>query len=106
MVEWQFLKLKEKGLLTQGRHPVGWCPNDNNAVGQHDTKHDVQPEIEEVTAVKFKDAGSNAFFACATYRPETLYGVTNLFVNENVEYVLARFKRQEPITSQRMLQRC
>ncbi len=89
LVEWQFMKLKEKGLLTQGRHPVGWCPNENNAVGQHDTKHDVQPEIEEITVVKFRDAASGAFFACATYRPETLYGVTNIFVGENVDYVIA-----------------
>ena len=25
MVEWQFMRLKEKGYLTQGSHPVGWC---------------------------------------------------------------------------------
>ena len=31
MVEWQFSKLKEKGFLTQGTHPVGWCTNDGNA---------------------------------------------------------------------------
>jgi leucyl-tRNA synthetase len=89
LVEWQFAKLKEKGLLTQGRHPVGWCTNENNAVGQHDTKHDVHPEIEEMTVVKFKDSGSGAFFACATYRPETLYGATNIFIGEGVEYAIA-----------------
>ena len=89
MVEWQFIKLKEKGYLKQGRHPVGWCPKDNSPVGQHDTRHDVQPELEELVAIKFKDSASDVYFACATYRPETLYGVTNLFVNENVEYVLA-----------------
>ena len=81
-VEWQFQKLKEKGYITKGKHPIGWCTNESNAVGQHDTKHDVQPEIEEITAVKFKDAISDVFFGCATYRPETLYGVTNIFVNE------------------------
>ncbi len=89
MVEWQFQKLKEKGYLVQGTHPVGWCTNEDNAVGQHDTMHDVQPDIEEVTAIKFKDKDSDAYFICATYRPETLYGVTNLFVNESVEYVVA-----------------
>ena len=89
LVEWQFKELKEKGLLNQGRHPLGWCTNENNAVGQHDTKHDVQPEIEALTVVKFKDSAANVFFACATYRPETLYGVTNLFVGEQVDYVIA-----------------
>jgi leucyl-tRNA synthetase len=35
------------------------------------------------------------FFSCTTYRPETLYGVTNLFVNEDIEYVLARFNNRD-----------
>ncbi len=89
MVEWQFLKLKEKGLLVQGKHPVGWCPNEGNAIGQHDTKDSADPEIEEMTVIKFKDSESDAFFPCATYRPETVYGVTNLFVNDKEEYVVA-----------------
>jgi leucyl-tRNA synthetase len=94
-VEWQFLNMKEKGLLTKGRHPVGWCPNDNSVVGQHDTKHDVQPEIEAVTAIDFEEENGDAFFSCSTYRPETLYGVTNLFVNEKIAYVLARFNNRD-----------
>lgn len=88
-VEWQFYKLKEKGYITRGKHPIGWCTNENNAVGQHDTKHDVQPEIEQITVVKFKDTSSDVFFGCATYRPETLYGVTNIFVNDKARYVVA-----------------
>ena len=46
MVEWQFARLNDAGLLKQGSHPVGWCPNEGNAVGQHDTKGDAEPEIE------------------------------------------------------------
>ncbi|MEM3199161.1 MAG: leucine--tRNA ligase [Candidatus Micrarchaeaceae archaeon] len=87
MVEWQFQKLKEKGLLVQGRHAVGWCPNEGNPVGQHDTNHDVQPEIEEIIAIKFKDKNSDTYFPCGTYRPETIYGVTNLFINKKAKYV-------------------
>ena len=89
-IEWQFKNLIEKGHIVKGKHPIGWCTNENNAVGQHDTKHDVHPEIELLTAVKFKDAESDAYFACTTYRPETLYGVTNIFVNESVDYVVAK----------------
>ncbi|HIH50140.1 MAG: leucine--tRNA ligase [Candidatus Micrarchaeaceae archaeon] len=88
-VEWQFYKLKEKGYITRGKHPIGWCTNEKNAVGQHDTRHDVQPEIQQVTVVKFKDPSSGIFFGCATYRPETLYGVTNIFVNGKARYVIA-----------------
>ncbi len=89
MVEWQFSKLNEKKLLVTGEHPVGWCPNEGNAVGQHDTKGDVQPEISKLVAIKFKDSGSDKYFACATYRPETVYGVTNLFINPKAQYVIA-----------------
>jgi leucyl-tRNA synthetase len=90
LVEWQFLKLKELGYLKQGSHPVGWCTNDNSAVGQHDTKHDVQPEIESMFVIKFKDQAEDISFACATLRPETIDGVTNIFVGEKVQYVVAK----------------
>jgi leucyl-tRNA synthetase len=88
-VEWQFFKLKEKGYITKGKHPVGWCTNEQQAVGQHDTKHDVQPEIEQITVVKLKDKDSDIYFGCATYRPETIYGVTNIFINKNGKYLVA-----------------
>ncbi len=90
MIEWQFMRLKEKGYLTKGTHPVGWCTNENNAVGQHDTMHDVQPKIEEVVAIKFKDSASNVYFPCTTYRPETIYGVTNIFIKEDATYVIVQ----------------
>ncbi len=93
-IEWQFSILNKKGYLVKGKHPVGWCTNENNAVGMHDTKHDVEPEIEKETAIKFKIDGEDAFIACATYRPETLFGVTNLFVNENSKYALCRINDQ------------
>ena len=87
-IEWQFGILNERGFLVKGKHPVGWCPKDGNAVGMHDTKHDVEPEIEEQVAVEFGVDGEDARLACVTYRPETLFGVTNVFVNEHAVYVL------------------
>ncbi|MGC8710713.1 MAG: leucine--tRNA ligase [Candidatus Micrarchaeia archaeon] len=89
-IDWQFGILASKGLLVQGKHPVGWCPNEGNPVGAHDTKHDVDPEIEKETAIKFKVVGEDASFACSTYRPETIYGATNVFVNDKAEYVKCR----------------
>ena len=35
-VTWQFNKLKEKGYVKKGKHPVVWCPKDNLPVGDHD----------------------------------------------------------------------
>ncbi|MEM0202023.1 MAG: class I tRNA ligase family protein, partial [Candidatus Micrarchaeaceae archaeon] len=57
MVEWQFHHLMDSGYLVKGNHPVGWCDNEKNAVGQHDTKGDVQPEIEKMFMVKFQVKG-------------------------------------------------
>ncbi len=95
LIEWQFDILNKKGYLIKGKHAVGWCPNENNAVGMHDTKHDVEPEIEAETAVKFKVDGEDAYLICATYRPETISGVTNLFVNQDSKYALCRIAGQE-----------
>lgn len=94
-VEWQFGILHELGFLTQGAHPVGWCPNENNAVGMHDTKHDMEPEIEEQTAIRFKVEGEDASVLCATYRPETIFGVTNIFVDEKAKYSLCKIAGKE-----------
>ncbi len=89
-IQWQFRKLKELGFIVKGSHPVPWCPRDNNAVGGHDTKGEIDPEIEEVVAVLFPFR--DGFIATATYRPETIYGVTNLWANPKAEYVLAESK--------------
>lgn len=85
-ITWQFHKLHERGYLTKGRHPVGWCPRCDNAVGQHDTKGDIEPEIAEITLIKFE--GDSIVLPTATYRPETVFGVTNIWVNPELEYVI------------------
>ncbi|VVB98088.1 Leucine--tRNA ligase [uncultured archaeon] len=91
-IEWQFHKLKELGYLKTGEHPVPWCPSDNNAVSAHDTKGDIDPEIEDVTAVKF--AYEDGSIIASTYRPETLFGVTNLWVNPDADYVKAEYGKE------------
>jgi len=87
-IVWQYTKLREKGLITKGTHPVGWCPKHNMPVGMHDTKNDVEPEIEEFTLILFRHG--EEFFPAATLRPETVFGVTNLWVNPDATYVRVR----------------
>ena len=96
-VSWQFRTLLKKGLIIQGSHPVGWCPKDGNPVSQHDTIGDVEPAFNEYTIIKFKleeDADNSGLcriiIPIATLRPETIYGVTNLWINPKIEYVKAR----------------
>jgi leucyl-tRNA synthetase len=86
-IEWQFHKLAEKGYITRGSHPVGWCPKDGNPVGQHDTVGDVEPEIGEYTLVKFDLDGYT--IPTATLRPETVFGITNVWINPDAKYVKA-----------------
>jgi leucyl-tRNA synthetase len=88
-IEWQFRKLLELGFIKKGSHPVGWCPSDGNPVGQHDTRGDVEPEIEEFVLIKFQfDDGY--YLPTATLRVETVFGVTNVWVNPEADYVRAR----------------
>ena len=83
-IEWQINTLKEKNLIIQGSHPVGWCPKDQNPVSQHDTLGDVEPDFTEYILIKFKFG--DYIIPTATLRPETLFGVTNLWVNPDINY--------------------
>jgi len=97
-IEWQFRKLHEKGYIKRGSHPVGWCPRDGNPVGQHDTQGDVEPEIGEFTLIKFKH--DDWILPTATLRPETIFGVTNIWVNPKAIYVKALVDGEKWIISQ------
>ena len=96
-IEWQFRKLKEKNLVIQGTHPVGWCPKDQNPVSQHDTQGDVEPSFTEYTIIKFKY--DNYILPTATLRPETIFGVTNLWINPNVTYDIVKVDNESWIIS-------
>ena len=87
-ISWQFRNLRKKGLIVQGSHPVGWCPHDQNPVSQHDTIGDIEPELIEYVLVKFKFE-EQYVIPTATLRPETIFGVTNLWINPNIKYVIA-----------------
>ncbi|MEM2970980.1 MAG: leucine--tRNA ligase [Candidatus Bathyarchaeia archaeon] len=96
-IEWQFEKLRQKGYIKRGSHPVGWCPKCGNPVGQHDTKGDVEPEIGEFTLIKFRL--EDLIFPTATLRPETVFGVTNIWLNPKATYVKAVVDGEEWIIS-------
>ncbi|MFB5598199.1 MAG: leucine--tRNA ligase, partial [Nitrosopumilaceae archaeon] len=83
-IEWQINTLREKNLIIQGSHPVGWCPKDQNPVSQHDTLGDVEPDFTEYILIKFKF--DDFIIPTATLRPETIFGVTNLWVNPQTNY--------------------
>jgi len=96
-IEWQFRKLREGGLVVQGTHPVGWCPKDQNPVSQHDTLGDVEPSFTEYVVIKFRLG--DRILPTATLRPETIFGVTNIWINPAVTYEVVRVDGEEWIVS-------
>ena len=86
-VRWQFRRLKEKGLVQLGKHPVIWCPKDAAPIGDHDRLEGEGVQPVEFTLLKFPFAQS--YLVAATLRPETVFGQTNLWIDPKVAYVNA-----------------
>lgn len=85
-VIWQYNKLRAKGYVTRGTHPVVWCPRDQSPTGDHDRVQGEGVTWEEYTLVFFKIYGEDVYLPAATFRPETIYGVTNLWLNPDSTY--------------------
>jgi leucyl-tRNA synthetase len=84
-IEWQYRKLYDKGLVTKGEHPIVWDPKVNNPIGDHDRSDEyagIGPIEGYIIKFKFNEYILPAF----TLRPETIYGVTNIWINPNAKY--------------------
>ncbi len=84
-IEWQYSRLREGNYVTMGTHPVVWCPRCLSPTGDHDRLEGEGVRPEEYILMKF--LLGDQFLPCATFRPETIYGVTNLWVNPDATYV-------------------
>jgi len=87
-VEWQYLRLRERGYVVQGTHPVVWCPYDKSPTGDADRMEGEGISPEQFNLIKFHLGEFS--LAAATVRPETIYGATNIWVNPDAEYSEAR----------------
>jgi len=85
-IEWQITTLYDKGLVQKGEHPVKYCPNCDNPVGDHDLLEGEGVGVNELTLLKFQI--DDKLLVTATLRPETIVGATNIWLNPEVEYVL------------------
>ncbi|MEM2205446.1 MAG: leucine--tRNA ligase [Candidatus Hadarchaeales archaeon] len=97
-ITWQYHKLMEAGLIVKGKHPVRWCPRDGNPVTDHDLLEGEEAEVLEFTLLKYKQEGR--IFPAATLRPETVFGVTNLWLNPNVRYVEVEVNGEKWVVSE------
>ncbi|MGA2680616.1 MAG: leucine--tRNA ligase [Candidatus Bathyarchaeia archaeon] len=98
-IEWQYKNLREKGYVTRGTHPVVWCPKDQSPTGDHDRQVGEGVTPEEYTLIKYV-LGENTFLPAATFRPETIYGITNMWINPDATYVEAVVNGENWIISQ------
>jgi leucyl-tRNA synthetase len=97
-IEWQYRLLKNKGYVVQGTHPVIWCPNCESPTGDHDRLSGEGESPVNYILFKFK-LPTGEILPMATLRPETIYGVTNAWVNPNAEYVKVKVNNEIWITS-------
>jgi len=97
-VEWQYERLREKGYVTKGTHPVVYCPHCESPTGDADRQEGEGIAPEEYTLMKFKFEDS--FLPAATFRPETIYAVTNMWINPEADYVKASVNGEKWIISE------
>lgn len=87
-VSWQFYKLQEKKYLKQASYPILYCPVDKNAVGEDDIidADTNKVEVQCFCAIKFKLEDQDSYLASATMRADTMFGITNIFINPKDYY--------------------
>ncbi len=101
-IQWQFRRLHELNLLVQKPHFAPFCPNCGPVAvdrSETDISEGGDAEILEFVIIKFRMG--DKILPAATLRPETIFGVTNMWVNDEVEYVIARVGKEEWILSEK-----
>ncbi len=93
-VEWQYRTLKREGYVVQGSHPVIWCPADQNPTGDHDRLKGEGARVVDFILLKFPSEKFGASFLPATLRPETIFGVTNIFLHPEAQYIKVQINNE------------
>ncbi|WP_455140560.1 leucine--tRNA ligase [Candidatus Hodarchaeum mangrovi] len=94
-IEWQYNHLIKKNYIVQGEYPILWCLREQNAVGEDDIRDaDVNKvEVQEFVALKFKF--EEDFLVAGTFRPETIYGATNIWLHPTTTYCRVKVDEKE-----------
>lgn len=91
-ITWQFKQLQKHELLTQGPHYAPYCPACGPVAvdpSQTDVQEGGNAEMLEFAVLKFR-LKDGSILPAATLRPETIFGVTNMWLHPDVEYVKLR----------------
>ncbi len=106
-IQWQFHQLHEKNLLIQKPHYAPYCPSCGPVAvdkSETDVSQGGSAEILDFTVLKFtlKDG---TILPAATLRPETIFGVTNMWVNPTVEYHFVKVNNETWICSEECIKK-
>jgi leucyl-tRNA synthetase len=104
-IQWQFRQLYAKKALVKGPYPILFSQADKNAVGEDDIKDGDTDKVAVQSFELVKFPYGKSFIVASTLRPETLFGVTNLWVNPNVDYVKAFVDGEEWIIAKNALEK-
>jgi len=100
-IRWQFAKLKDAGLLIRKTHYAPACPNCGPIAvdpSETDISRGGNAQLIQYAVIKFR--AGDIILPCATLRGETVYGVTNIWLNPEVEYVEVRLQGERWILSE------
>ena len=104
-VEWQFRFLRDKKLIKRGDYPLLYSAEEGNPVGEDDI---LEGDTDKVSITQFTGVffyvGDDVLLA-STVRPETLDGVTNLFLNPKAQYCRIRMNGKTFIVSSRAFEK-
>lgn len=98
-IEWQFRKLKQKKYVLKGKFPVVWDPVENCPVGDHARLDGEGETPQEYVLVKHKYG--DKWIVSATLRPDTIMGVTNLYINPESDLCEAKVNSETWIISEK-----
>ena len=98
-IRWQFRKLKMKGYVLKGKFPVVWDPVENTPVGDHARIEGEGETPQEYVLIKHKLG--EKWVVSATLRPDTIMGVTNLYVNPESDLVEAKIDKETWVISKK-----
>jgi len=102
-ITWQYHRLWERGLIVRGKHPVKWCPSCRNPVTDHDLLEGEGVEILDFTLIKYRQG--DLVFPAATLRPETIFGLTNLWLSPTARYVVALVDGEKWVVSEQAVEK-
>ncbi len=104
-IRWQFRKLKEKGYVIKERFPVVWDPKENTAAQDHDRIEGEGVTTQDFIWIKFRLKNSDLVLMAGTTRPDALYGQTNLWIDPNGKYLVAKVRGEKWVVGQEAIQK-